>query len=201
MDAEQGAVAPTKELILLRGFPASGKSYRAKQLFDEAVDAGLEVQIFSTDEYWYKVLKPEKPEEYSFDRHFLADAHRWNQQRTFRAIEAGVPRIIVDNTNTKFEEMRPYAAYALPQGYNLRLEEPTSPWWLENRELLRRKKSNEHAIKRWAFDLAERSKGIHDVPFFAIERMAWRWEHLTAEEVVQRVNEAVNPPDGQAEAS
>ena len=171
-----------KTLIIMRGLPWCGKSTRAKEL------AGETGQIFSTDEYWYKVNFPDRPEEYSFNHHYLAAAHKWNQLRTQRRIDMGDPLLIVDNTNTTAKEFCcEYVRYAHFQDYKSRIEAPTSPWWLEIRELLKHKKQNKKALKEWAVKIAEGSKETHSVPFFAIERMMWRWEcDLVPEQVIQK---------------
>ena len=171
-----------KKLIILRGLPFCGKSYTAKELASKNTDA----IILSTDEYWYKINKPDKPEEYSFSPRFLGDAHNWNQQRAHRLIEQGSPYLIIDNTNTTAKEFCcDYLRYAHFQDYEIEIREPSSPQWLEIEKLLYNKRDNKKALKDWSHKLAEGSKGIHDVPFFAIERMIWRWEvDLTPEKVL-----------------
>ena len=179
MDENKEQDVPEKTLIIMRGLPWCGKSYRAKEL---AGDSGV---IFSTDEYWYKVNYPEKPNEYNFNPIFLGSAHKWNQLRAQRAIDISTPLIIIDNTNTTPSEPLEYVRYANWQGYNICIEEPTSDRWLEIRELLKAKKANKKALKEWAVKLAEGSKETHCVPFFAIEKMMWRWHNnLTVGEVL-----------------
>lgn len=170
-----------KTLIIMRGLPWCGKSTRAKEL------AGENGQIFSTDEFWYVVNKPDQPDEYSFNPRFLAQAHKWNQLRAQRRIDMGDSLLIIDNTNTTAKEFCcDYARYAHWQDYKIRIEEPTSPWWLEIRELLRNKRANKKALKDWAVKLAEGSQETHNVPAFAIEKMMFRWEcDLSPEAVIQ----------------
>jgi hypothetical protein len=170
-----------KTLIIMRGLPWCGKSTRAKEL------AGETGQIFSTDEYWYKINRPDRPDEYSFYPRLLGQAHKWNMLRAQRRIDMGDPLLIIDNTNTTAKEFCcEYARYAYWQDYKIRIEEPTSPWWLEIRELLKNKRGNKQALKAWAVKLAEGSKANHNVPFFAIEKMMWRWEcDLCPESVIQ----------------
>ena len=43
----------TKRLILMRGLPGSGKSYRAKEIHANAAGSAA---IFSTDDYWGKII-------------------------------------------------------------------------------------------------------------------------------------------------
>jgi hypothetical protein len=160
----------------MRGLPYTGKSYRAEQLLQEYNNAGSLGVIHSTDEYFYKILKPEQPEVYNFNPHFLGDAHRWNRVRTQKAIEEGVSPIIIDNTNSTASEPKCYCVYAHHQDYEIQIEEPTSDRWLEIRELLRDKRGNKDKLKKWAKILEEGSKNTHNVPAYSIERMMWRWE-------------------------
>lgn len=156
----------------MRGLPSAGKSYRAKEL------AGENGVIFSTDEYYYKMNKPSKPDEYSFHPRMLAAAHKWNQLRAQRAFDLGDPKlIIIDNTNTTMREFCcSYAKYAHFQGYKICIEEPTSDQWSKIRPLLLRKKQNEKELKKWAAKLAEMSLETHGVPAWSIERMMWRFQ-------------------------
>lgn len=168
-----------KKLIVMRGLPWTGKSTRAKEL---AGETGL---IYSTDEYWYKIRKPEEPEKYSFNPRYLGDAHHWNQKRAHRSIELGEPLIIIDNTNTTAGEAKAYVEYAVCQDYKICIEEPTSPRWLEIHDLLLDKKANKKRLKEWAAELAEGSKETHNVPAWSIERMMWRWEkNITVDQIL-----------------
>lgn len=175
-----------KTLIIMRGLPWTGKSYRAKEL------AGETGVIFSTDEYWHTQVKPERPEEYSFDRRLLPTAHKWNQLRAQDAINWSKPLIIIDNTNTTAAEAKPYVEYGYINDYEIRIEEPTSPQWLAIRPLLANKKSCKKELREWAAKLAKGSQETHNVPAFAIEQMMWRWQNgltvdqiLDSQEVVQ----------------
>jgi hypothetical protein len=178
--------ADDKVLIIMRGLPWTGKSFRAKQLLEEAAEKGITGKIFSTDDYWYEVNYPDKPDEYSFNPRFLAYAHKWNQLRAHRAIDMGEKLIIIDNTNTTASEPKEYVRYADFQDYKICIEEPTSDRWLEIREFLKRKRDNKKSLKEWAVRLAEGSKETHSVPFFAIEKMMWRWHSdLTVEQILE----------------
>jgi len=171
-------------LIIMRGLPWTGKSYRAKEL------AGNEGIIFSTDDYWYTQVKPESPEEYSFNPRLLHVAHKWNQLRAQDAIHWAKPLIIIDNTNTTASEPKPYVDYAHINGYKICIEEPTSPRWMEIRTLLLDKRNNKKALKQWAVTLAEGSQETHNVPAYAIERMIWRWQNnLTVDQILNSPQE------------
>lgn len=172
-----------KTLIIMRGLPWSGKSYRARQIYNET--ASPRKFIFSTDEYFYAKVKPEKPDEYSFDRNYLQAAHKWNLLRTQDVINWGAPLVIIDNTNTTASEPKAYVEYAHMHGYEIRIEEPTSPQWLEIAPLLEDKKANKKELKALAQKLAEGSKETHSVPAYAIEKMIWRWQpNLTVQDIL-----------------
>jgi len=169
-----------KTVIIMRGLPWTGKSYTAKQL---AGDDGL---IFSTDEYFYKLVNPSEPDVYNFKPNFLAHAHKWNFVRFQLAVNEAAPLVIVDNTNTTAPEAKNYVEYATFQDYEIKIQEPTSDRWMEIRELLKDKRANKKAIKGWAKKLAEGSLQTHRVPEWAIEKMMWRWENdLTVEQILQ----------------
>jgi predicted kinase len=168
-----------KELVIMRGLPSSGKSYRAKEI------AGSVGVVLSTDEYFYKLVEPEEPTKYSFRPNHVGFAHKWNQVRAQKLIEEGHPLVIIDNTNTMPSEAKAYVQYAVPQGYTVRFEEPTSPWWLEHAPLLRNKRENKAKLKEFAAFLAKKSEESHNVPAWALERMLWRWvPDITVESVL-----------------
>lgn len=173
----------SKQLVIMRGLPCCGKSYTAKEI----IEKNPEGVIFSTDDYWYEVVKPDQPDTYNYIPRYVGIAHDWNQQRAFRAIEAGQTPILIDNTNVCFDEFRPYVEYSLPQDYEVILQEPTSETWLENSPYLKDTRRFKRELKRWAKDLEECSKGLHDVPYWAIERKMWRWE--SAEEIQRKIEE------------
>lgn len=181
----------TKHLILMRGLPSAGKSYRAAELVKlvKTVEGGL---ILSTDEFWYKMNKPDLPEEYSFNPRYLGEAHYWNQQRAMRKIEVGHPLLVIDNTNTTLNEMIPYAQHAHWQDYEVSIEEPTSEWWLKLRPLLRDKKNNKDELREIAGELAKRSEATHRVPQWSIEKMMWRWEEFSVEDLLNHIDNPRN---------
>lgn len=163
----------------MRGLPWCGKSTRAKEL------AGEEGLIFSTDEYFYKHVKPDSPDEYNFNPHFLGKAHEWNQLRAQDAMWNGKPLVIIDNTNTVASEAKPYVIAGTAADYEIVVEEPICPRWLEIHELLLDKKGNKKALKEWAVKLEDGSKETHNVPAFAIEKMMWRWHNnLTVPQIL-----------------
>jgi predicted kinase len=173
-----------KVLVIMRGLPWTGKSYTAKQL------AGENGLVFSTDEYWYKINCPEKPDEYSFLATKLKEAHLWNQTRAFEAMDRGHPLVIIDNTNTTGSEAKCYVEHGLKCGYEIQIQEPTSPRWCAIRDLLRCKKQNKDELRMYAAILAEGSKQTHSVPKYIIEKMMWRWENdITVDSILFPKNE------------
>lgn len=174
-----------KTLIIMRGLPWTGKSFRAKQILEEYKKNNIEGVIYSTDEFFYTQVKPENPTEYSFSQRFLGQAHKWNLVRAQKSIEQSCPLIIIDNTNTTASEPKAYVQYAVPQDYNVLIEEPTSEQWKVIRPFLQNKRDHKKELRDWAKKLEEGSKETHSVPFFAIERMMWRWQNgITVEQIL-----------------
>lgn len=169
----------SKRLIIMRGLPWCGKSYTAMQLLvafrAEHIDNLDKGEIFSTDEFFYVVNHPERPNEYSFDLKLLGRAHQWNQRRAATAMAEGNPLVIIDNTNTTLSEPMPYVESGYSHDYQIEVQEPTSDRWKAIRELLLDKNKNRKALKEWAVKLAEGSKETHSVPAEAIQRMMNRW--------------------------
>lgn len=177
----------SKKIVICRGLPWCGKSYRAKEI------AGEEGVIFSTDEYFYKEVNSSEPDVYNFKPNHLSYAHKWNFHRATLQINLGHPLVIIDNTNTEPWEFANYVNYAKNQDYHAEIAEPTSERWLEIRELLNRKKEFKSELRDWARQLAEGSKETHCVPQFIIEKMMWRWvptEQIDLDNLEERKKDA-----------
>lgn len=104
---------PLKKLIILRGISGTGKSTLATKLEKEHGTKAL-----SSDEYFMHGGK------YLFDKALLPTAHKWNQERVAEAMRRGEPVVIVDNTNTRAWEMKPYVLAAKKYGYSVEFKEP-----------------------------------------------------------------------------
>ena len=78
-----------KITYLMRGLPACGKSYTAKQL---AAESGV---ILETDEYFYTQVGDD-PASYDYRNDLLPNARQWNLDRFHQAISEGISPIVVD---------------------------------------------------------------------------------------------------------
>ena len=134
-------------LVLMRGVSGSGKSTEAQEFMchEDSV-------VLSTDDYFtdYGV--------YNFNYSELGEAHKYTQRRVEAAMDKMVEVVVVDNTNTRWWEMRPYLDLAKEHGYDVRLEMVGS---------LRPEKLEEYA---------KRNK--HGVPLKVIQRQAEHFEKL-----------------------
>ncbi|KAK6173334.1 hypothetical protein SNE40_016805 [Patella caerulea] len=130
-------------LVLLRGLPGSGKSHLAREIVGNGI-------ILSTDDYFIK------DGIYMFEPNDLTTAHTWNKQRAINAMEAGTNPVIIDNTNTKIWEMKPYAKSASQNGYNIVIIEPDTPWKFKAREL---QAKNIHGVSK---DVINKMKDRYD---------------------------------------
>ena len=98
-------------LYILRSPSGSGKSFLAKELGKGGV-------VFSSDDFWYRDGK------YQFDITKLGAAHKWNYERSKKAMEQGISPIVIDNTNTTKKECKVYLELGLEHGYNVKYAEP-----------------------------------------------------------------------------
>ena len=137
-----------KHFYIMHGLAGSGKSTKAHLL------AGHQGQVFSADDFF--CMNDES--KYNFDASQLGKAHAWNQRRSLDAIEAGIPIVVIDNTNTTLREMRAYLPHiklAVSMGYQVSIEEPNT---------------------EWAFDIEECFKrGTHNVPKATLQKMYDRY--------------------------
>ena len=164
-------------LILMRGIPSCGKSYRALELANGNKDIICSADSFfgNTPEEYAKNWTPQK----------LGLAHKTCQNRVRKLMCEKSNLIIVDNTNTKMAECLPYMALADSYLYDsVIIEEPTSDWWVNQIKpfLSEREKNQAHLEKMCGF-LAEKSKLTHHVPLDAIKRMMFRYELFTIDEL------------------
>jgi tRNA nucleotidyltransferase/poly(A) polymerase/predicted kinase len=149
-----------RRLVLMRGLPGSGKSTRAKEI------AGNHGKIFSTDDYF--------GDPYVFDGSKIAQAHQWNQDRTAKAMAAGHPLVVVDNTNIKREHMEPYLKLAKQHGYDVSYEHSKAPWAWDEHECARR--------------------NAHGVPLAAIKNMKHSFDESAVSDLVDRMIESRDVP-------
>ncbi len=134
-----------KVLIIMRGISGSGKSTLAQQL------KGVSGVVFSTDEFFH-----DQEGKYNFDATKLGVNHSKNRKRTEEAMKQSISPIVIDNTNTRYEEAKPYVLLAQKYGYKVEVREPDTPWKFNAEELAKR--------------------NTHGVPLEAIKRMLSRWE-------------------------
>jgi len=138
-------------MYLIRGISGSGKSTLSTKLTTQA-DGSRMGMVCSTDDFFIEAATGV----YKFDSARLQEAHSMNQQRVKDALRNGVSPVVVDNTNTQCWEAKPYVLMAVKFGYEVRVEEPSTSWAKDAKELARRNQ--------------------HGVPLEAIQRMLDRWE-------------------------
>lgn len=98
-----------KKLVLMRGWPGSGKSTCAKK---ESVKFKKSL-VLSTDDYF---VCPNTGD-YIWVSSLIGEAHVWNRKRTEDAMKRGKSPIFIDNTNIRLWEMDGYLKLAKIYGY------------------------------------------------------------------------------------
>lgn len=92
-------------MIILRGLQGSGKSTHAKLYNTKA--------ICSADDYFVR------GGEYRWYGSGLFKAHKWCIRKCERHLKNGTPRIVIDNTNVRARDLRPYQDLAKEYGYDV----------------------------------------------------------------------------------
>lgn len=95
-----------KTVFIVRGIPGSGKSTVTAHL-----GACSDRAVVSADDFFMVNGS------YEFDPKKLPQAHDWCRAQFHKAIQDGVPVIIVDNTNIALDHLRPYQEVAREAGY------------------------------------------------------------------------------------
>lgn len=99
----------SRKIIVLRGVSGCGKS-----TFAEAISAmNPDSVICCADDFFMK------DGVYQFDVNKLYAAHKDCLKKFTAALEAGVPTIIVANTNTSEKDWKPYEYYGKAAGYRV----------------------------------------------------------------------------------
>ncbi len=100
------------ELYLIRGLPGSGKTSFANHIWMTGV-------VFEADKFFID----EETGEYKFDKSKLGQAHLWCQKQVEEAMKENIvnpqyyPEIVVSNTSTTENEIKPYIELAKKYGY------------------------------------------------------------------------------------
>jgi hypothetical protein len=164
-----------KVVYLMRGLPACGKSYRAKEL------AGSDGVVCETDSYFVA-----NDGSYVYRKNELQDARDWNYAQFCDAVNRGVRPIVVDRGNGLHDETLRFVKYALAHQYRVELAEPTSPWWPKVKAAIR--SGDESRIKTWARRLARKQQSTHRVSEKRILRRMKRWNpDITIENTLERI--------------
>lgn len=176
----------SKSVIIMRGFPSTGKSTAAKNIKSYLNGKNKSCKIFSTDDYWYNNDK------YCFDLSRLKEAHTWNQKRFITAVETDAyDVVVVDNTNVKKSDFIIYENYAKENNYNVyHYSMMLDPRWSYLNYILSLNSCSsvfgvckedsiniKNILSSISEDLAEISKKTHNVPQQAIFNMMLKWEN------------------------
>jgi hypothetical protein len=105
---------PNQELIIMRGIPGSGKSTKAKSIVGAGIIHSTDDLISSTGDY--NKFFDDMLASNDFSR--LSQMHLKNLENAIKSMEAGITPIIIDNTNIRPFESKPYIENALKLGYD-----------------------------------------------------------------------------------
>lgn len=157
-----------KQLVLMIGLPSCGKTTKSRQIVRE------HDELFEFDQFFYTQVGSD-PQSYDWTRKLMGEAKRWNLERIKGALDAGIPRVIVDSDNQAQCFTKLYVEHAVNLGYEVVFCEPDTVWWQEVSRLLRDKKGNREQLDRWAETLSRMSCGTHRVGVETFRRRMRRW--------------------------
>ena len=118
------------KIVLMRGTPGSGKSYKARQILEAANNDGV---ILSTDNMFMSSNGI-----YLWNAPGLSNAHVMTKNLCAEACQRKIPLIIVDNTNSTAWEQKPYLELANHFNYEVEIVEPDTSWKYDADECFRR---------------------------------------------------------------
>lgn len=136
-----------KTMYLLRGVPGSGKSYLSRRLAGR-----LGGKIYSADDMLMA------GEEYVWTSPLVFAAHQIVQQLVKLAMIRNEKVVIVDNTNLRPRQGRPYVDLAKRYGYEIEVREPDTDWRYDVSELT--------------------ARGTHAMPQEVLEHMVETWKNV-----------------------
>lgn len=207
-----------KIAIIMRGLSRCGKSFTAREMMRKYGGTNPAEHIFATDDFFvWDVLQERRIKESAgevVDVEFYDElerdtyrknwsgsklhfAHQWNFERFKKAAENGVSPIVCDNTNVAAWEMKNYCQVAKQNGYEIVIQEPTSPWWRDYSLFLTDKDNHGRELEDFARFLAGFHQGLeekygikgnaHGVPLDTFRRLIKKWQpNLTLEDVLGR---------------
>jgi len=112
----------------LRGLPGSGKSTLSKHIVSKYPHA----VHCSADDFLYENGR------YVWTKERIKIAHESNQEKARQACKRSEHIVVIDNTNVKYWEMKPYLEIASAHNYSVVLVEPRTPWKFIPAELMNR---------------------------------------------------------------
>ncbi len=100
-----------KQVLIMRGVSGSGKSTFTM--------LHLDALVVSADHFFDRLGR--------YDKTLIKEAHRECYSKYVQALDAGIPKVIVDNTHIEAWEISPLIAYAEYKGYEYQIVEIPLP--------------------------------------------------------------------------
>lgn len=140
-----------RAMMIMSGISGAGKSTYANRLMKKLNGIfGWRVAKCSADDYFIN-----DDGDYIFDRTKLGSAHGYCKHEAARLCKAGYDLVLIDNTNIREREIKPYREIAKEYGYDVVVRCIGS--------------ADEESVETYF------KRNAHNVPKEAIQRMANRW--------------------------
>lgn len=155
-------------VVICRGWSGGGKTYETNKIIENFKDRHV---ICSADHFFTNSSGV-----YNFDRNLLGKAHAACRDKFVKALEAGIPLVIVDNTNVVFSDLKDYVSFAAMADYNVKLVESKAPWRNNIKECFKR---NQHGVPLETIQrMYDRYQSNEEVARFCLENLGVEVEYV-----------------------
>lgn len=172
-----------KICYLIQGPPTVGKTTFGRKRAEE--EGGV---CLSFDDFFYKIVNPDEPEVYNFDKRRLRSSTRWFWLQLKDLCDKGVTPIYIDQNNVLQSHTWRTAAFVMERyNYEVELIHPDSPHWQQIRPLLadkETKEANAQAIKDWAAKLSMMTE--HNLTEEKMHERLLKWEEYTLDDLIDQ---------------
>lgn len=163
MSGSGNGTTGSKKAYLILGLNGVGKTtFGRKRAWDEG---GL---CLSIDEFFYTMVNPDHPNEYSFREDRAKSASRWFWMELKKCCDKGISPLYLDKPHSfAYHTISTVAFLELRYGYDVELVEPDSVIWQQIRSLLNDKDKNVKDLEYWAKRLSDE----HRCPYVTFKKI------------------------------
>ncbi len=173
-------------VYFVRGLPSCGKSTLCRRM---AEGGGV---VCEFDAFFHTEVGDDASV-FNWDDDRIEEAHEWNLGRFKGLIDVGEREVMVDIHVAETRRTLSYVSYAVRCGYEIKIIEPETSWWVAIRKLLEDKIENKDLLLVWAHKLMSLSQSTHRVPLRTFLYRMDQWDAGLDAEGLVRAAECMFP--------